>query len=205
MKRRSEFIESILLNYPLPPLYFNQDKTGRIRFVDGLQRSTAIFRYLKNEYALIDLERLWWLNRKKFAELEPALQARIEDRKLNCYVLKPSVPPGIVHDIFARINRGGMQLNRQEIRHGLHQGKATELLKRVASKPGYHEWIGKRLTPKRMRDEEAALRCLAFARADPDNEYKDDMDKFLESAMVQINSASDKRSGIPSRRLSGYS
>jgi hypothetical protein len=98
----------------------------------------------------------------------------------------------VIHDIFARINRGGMPLNRQEIRHGLHQGKSTILLKQAAAVPAFHEWIGRRLTPDRMRNEEAVLRCIAFARADPEKDYKDDMDKFLESSMIQINSTSDK-------------
>jgi hypothetical protein len=190
-KQRSEFIESILLNYPLPPLYFNQDKSGRYIVVDGLQRSSSIYRFIKNEYPLMGLERLKWLNGQRFQELDPALQARIEDRKLNCYVLKPSVPMGVVQDIFARINRGGMPLNRQEIRHGLYQGKSTELLKRLAGMPAFSQWIGRRLTPQRMRNEEAALRCIAFSLADPEKDYKDNMDKFLESAMLQLNDAAD--------------
>ena len=191
-ERQSEFIESILLNYPLPPLYFNQDKIGRYIVVDGLQRSTSIYRFVKNEYQLKGLLRLTWLNDKRFLDLDPVLQARIEDRKLNCYILKPSVPMGVVHDIFARINRGGMPLNRQEIRHGLYQGKSTQLLEHVAAVPAFHSWIGRRLTPDRMRNEEAALRCIGFASADPDKDYKGDMDRFLESAMLHINAASDK-------------
>lgn len=190
-ERQSEFIESILLNYPLPPLYFNQDKAGRYIVVDGLQRSTSIYSFIKNKYPLGGLERLSWLNGKTFLQLDPVLQARIEDRKLNCYVLKPSVPMGVVHDIFARINRGGMQLNRQEIRHGLHQGKSIVLLAYVTSVPAFHEWIGRRLTPDRMRNEEACLRCLAFATADPEKDYKGDMDKFLESAMLRFNASAD--------------
>jgi hypothetical protein len=66
-KRRSEFIESILLNYPLPPLYFNQDKNGRYIVVDGLQRSSSIYRFIKDEYALTGLGRLRWLDNIKFS------------------------------------------------------------------------------------------------------------------------------------------
>lgn len=191
LTRRSEFIESILLNYPLPPLYFNQDRQGRYIVVDGMQRSSSIYRFLKDQYALEGLERLQWLNGRKFSELSPVLQSRIEDRKLNCYVLKPSVPMGVIYDIFARINRGGMELNRQEIRHGLHQGKSTTLLERLTSYPDFRDWIGHRLTPNRMRDEEACLRCVSFAMADLSKDYKGDMDKFLESSMVRLNTASD--------------
>jgi len=191
MTRRSTFIESILLNYPLPPLYLNQNREGHYLVVDGLQRSSSVYRFVKNEFKLSGLERLTWLNGLDFKGLDPALQSRIEDRKLLCYVLKPSVPLGVVYDIFARINRGGIQLNRQEIRHGLFQGRSTRLLKRLAAKSEFKDWIGCRLDPKRMGDEEAALRCVAFFLLDPENDYRGDMDKFLESAMVKMNKASD--------------
>ena len=176
--KRSEFIESILLNYPLPPLYLNQDKTGRYIVVDGLQRSSSVYRFIKGEYKLTGLGRLTWLNGKAFGDLDEGLRARIEDRKFNCYVLKPSVPMNVVYDIFARINRGGVVLNHQEIRHGLHQGKSTELLRRLVSVSAFHHWVGYRLTPNRMRNEEAALRCIAFAWADPERDYHGNMDSF---------------------------
>lgn len=186
--RRSEFIESILLNYPLPPLYFNQDRKGRYIVVDGLQRTSTVYRFVKNQFALTGLKKLSWLNGKRFSDLDPPMQARIEDRKLNCNVLKPSVKLDDVYDIFARINRGGMPLNRQEIRHGLYQGKATALLKAVAASPPFASWIGRRMPRRRMRDEEAALRCIAFTLMDPET-YRNDMDEFLGLAMGALNSA----------------
>lgn len=186
-EQRSRFIESILLNYPLPPLYLNQDRAGRYMVVDGLQRSTSVFYFLGSQFALQGLERLSWLNGSRFSELGPALRARIEDRKLLCYVLRPSVPLSVVVDIFARINQGGTELSRQEIRHALHRGKSTDLLGRLTETPAFGSWIGRRLRPDRMGDEEAALRCIAFMRMDPEKDYRGDMDKFLESMMLQIN------------------
>jgi Protein of unknown function DUF262 len=191
LKQRSEFIESILLNYPLPPLYLNQDREGRYIVVDGLQRSSSIYRFCKNEFALKELGRLTWLNGLTFSDLHPVLQSRIEDRKLLCYVLRPSVPLNVVYDIFARINRGGTPLNRQEIRHGLYQGKSTELLSHLVADDVFAAWLGRRLQPTRMGDEEAALRCIAFARVDPDKDYQGDMDKFLQRALDQLNGGTD--------------
>jgi hypothetical protein len=185
--RRSRFIESVLLNYPLPPLYLNQRRDGTYLVVDGLQRTSSIYRFVHNEYPLQDLETLTWLNGLQYDELEPLLRARIEDRKLNCYVLKPSVPFGVVHDIFTRINTGGMLLNRQELRHAFYQGPAIELLKRLAALPRYHDWLGKRLSPKRMGDQEAALRCIAFVRCEPATDYKGSMDTFLNNTLQSLN------------------
>lgn len=197
--RRSRFIESVLLNYPLPPLYLNQRKDGAYLVVDGLQRTSSVYRYIKGKYALQELETLHWLNGLYYGELEPLAKARIEDRKLACYVLKPSVPFGVVHDIFTRINTGGMVLNRQELRHAFYQGPATALLKDLANSTPYKDWIGDRLNPRRMGNEEAALRCIAFARVDPDVSYKGNLDSFLNDTLKQLNDkgAEAERLAIP--------
>jgi len=187
VKKKSRFIESILLNYPLPPLYLNQQDSGVYLVVDGLQRTSSFFQFMKDKYALQGLETLKWLNTKKFSDLEPIIQARIEDRKLNCYILKPSVPLGVVYDIFNRINTGGMALNRQEIRQALHQGPAIALLKNLVAQEPFSEWLGKRLNPKRMIDQEAVLRCIAFARIDGLKFYKGNPDKFLNDTLKQLN------------------
>ena len=193
LEQRSEFIESILLNYPLPPLYLNEDRQGRYIVVDGLQRTSSIFRFIQDEFALTGLETLAWLNGKKFSELGVRLQSRIEDRKLNCYVIKRTVPLDVVYNIFARINRGGVALNRQEIRHGLYQGNATTLLRRLAGSNPFAGWLGARMRPNRMGDEEAALRCIAFARPDAGKDYRGNMDNFLVAAMQQLNRADEQQ------------
>lgn len=191
-EQKSKFIESILLNYPLPPLYLSQDISGRLLVIDGRQRCQSIQEYLRDVYALAGLERLTWLNGKKFSELEPPLlQSRIEDRALNCYVLRPGVPLKVVYDIFARINRRGTPLEPQEIRNVVFQGPGSNLLGRLAAKPVFRDWIGDKLRSDRKQDQEAVLRCIAFARADIDKVYKGDMDKFLESALSRLNLVSE--------------
>ncbi len=188
IKKKSRFIESVLLNYPLPPLFLNQQVSGVYLVVDGLQRTSSVYQFVTNKYALQGLETLKWLNNRKFSDLESNIQARIEDRKLNCYVLRHSVPLSVVYDIFNRINTGGMQLNRQEIRHALYQGPATNLLKELAAQPVFSDWIGQRLKRSRMVDHEAVLRCIAFARTDPATTYNGNLDKFLNDALIQLNS-----------------
>lgn len=191
LTQQSRFIEAVLLNYPLPPLFLNQDREGRYLVIDGLQRTTTLKSFSENRFALQDLERLSVLNGKRWLDLPTELHSRIEDRTLNCYVLKPSVPLPVINDIFARINTGGTELNRQEIRHALYQGPATLLLDELSLVPEYKNWIGVLLSPSRMGDVEAALRCIAFARVDPETAYKDDMDGFLVGTMKELNASSE--------------
>ena len=80
--QQSQFIESVLINIPLPPLYVNQRADGKYIVVDGLQRTSTLNAYLKDKFALSDLKLLRHLNGRSFNTLEQKDQARIEDRKL---------------------------------------------------------------------------------------------------------------------------
>jgi uncharacterized protein with ParB-like and HNH nuclease domain len=186
-EQKSQFIESLLVNIPLPPLYVNQRSDGKYIVVDGLQRTTTLIDFVKDRFVLSDLKLLKNLNGHKFSTLQSQEQARIEDRKLLIYVIKPSVPLPMVYDIFHRINTGGTQLTRQEIRNCFYIGKATHLLKELSEKDYFRRAIDNGISPKRMKDREAILRYLAFKIQDYKVDYKNDMDAFLSEAMKKIN------------------
>lgn len=60
-RQKSRLIESILLQIPLPAFYFAEDKNGRMRVVDGLQRLSTVRDYVRggaSSFALADLEYL---------------------------------------------------------------------------------------------------------------------------------------------------
>lgn len=159
--------------------------------VDGLQRSSAIFDYLSDKYSLVGLDALSDLNGKSYSQLESDLQARIEDRELLLYILKPSVPMSIVYDIFNRINSNGTHLTRQEIRNCIYIGKSTLLLAELAETSEFKQAINNGLSWLRMKDREAVLRFFAFSPESAINEYKGDLDDFLGKTMRRINRMSD--------------
>ncbi|PTS89141.1 hypothetical protein DBR27_22935, partial [Flavobacterium sp. HMWF030] len=161
-QQKSQFIESIILNIPLPPLYFRKELNGDYIVVDGLQRTSTLNDFVSDKFQLSGLAALPDLNGNSFENLESRLQARIEDRKLLVYILQPQVPMKVVYDIFNRINTGGTKLERQEIRNCIFIGKSTDLLKLLASTNQFKEAIDGGISPTRMKDREAILRCLAF-------------------------------------------
>lgn len=185
--QKSQFIESIILNIPLPPLYFRKELNGEYIVVDGLQRTSTLNEYLSNNFNLVGLTALPNLNGKTFEMLESRLQARIEDRKLLVYILQPKVPMKVVYDIFNRINTGGTKLERQEIRNCIFIGHSTTLLKFLALTNEFKKAIDYGISSTRMKDREAILRCLAFTIFDFEKDYKNSMDDFLERAMKKIN------------------
>jgi hypothetical protein len=66
-------------------LYLNQIKEGKLIIVDGLQRTTALHKFVNDKFKLSGLEALTRLNGYTFPELKELpgdYQTRIEDKKL---------------------------------------------------------------------------------------------------------------------------
>lgn len=188
--QQSLFIESILLNFPLPPLYINKNLKGKYIVVDGRQRITTLRRFLKNEFRLEGLKAFPDLNGKNFEDLkviDSNYQSRIEDKKLLVYLIQPTVPLEMVYDIFNRINTGGTQLERQEIRNCIYLGKATKFLQKLASKENFKKAIDYGISDNRAKDQEAILRYLSFRLFDYKLDYKNSMNDFVENTMKHIN------------------
>ena len=191
-EQQSQFIESVILNFPLPAFYINKNIKGKYIIVDGRQRLTTLKRFLKDEFKLKGLKVLTKLNGKSFSEiieLDDIYQTKIEDKKLNVYVIQPSVPMAMVYDIFNRINTGGTQLQRQEIRSCIYLGKSTKLLEELADKEYFKKAIDYGISINRKKDQEAILRYISFKIMDYEKEYKNSLNDFVEDAMKKINSS----------------
>lgn len=178
--RKSELVESVLMGLPLPIFYFNQDKYGKLIVVDGRQRLTALFEYLNDTYSLIKLKILPRLNGLKFSQLPPHLAGRLEDYQIQAHVILPPTPERIKFDIFDRVNRGGMQLNKQEIRNALYQGEATRFLKRVVESEEFKKATGNAFAnEKRMKDKYLITRFVSFLLYKRRWLYDDEGNKYV--------------------------
>lgn len=190
-KQKSKFIESIILNFPLPPIYLNETKETTYIVIDGLQRSTALTQFYSGELELTGLEALPKYNGNKFKDLSETLQSKFENKKLTVFILKPSTPMVVIYDLFNRINTGGTQLNRQEVRNCIFIGKSTQLLKELAEQDHFKRAINGGVKDTRMKDREVVLRYVAFRWFDYHSEYTGDMSDFVETAMKKINKSDD--------------
>lgn len=196
-QRKIELVESVLMGLPLPIFYFNQDKYGRLIVVDGRQRLTALFEYMDDKFALNKLKILPQMDGLKFSDLTPVMASRIEDYQLQAHVILPPTPDRIKFDIFDRVNRGGVQLNKQEIRNALYQGEATKLLNRLVKSKAFVQATGYAFQKeKRMKDKYLVNRFIAvwFYRQglilEDDRSpyiYKDDIDELLGKGLDRLN------------------
>ncbi len=188
----SRFIESVILNFPLPAFYVNEQRDGKYVIVDGLQRTTTLHRFINNQFVLKNLKTLPNFNGQGFKDLPDAIQSKIEDKRLQFYVIRPSVPINVVYELFDRINTGGTPLNRQEVRNCIFMGRSTTLLNDLAQKPYFRKAIDNGVSPTRMKDKEVILRYLAFTIFDYNQDYQGDLSEFLERAMTKINEMSEQ-------------
>ena len=163
LKQKIELVESVLMGLPLPIFYFNRDKDGVLIVVDGRQRLGALFDFMNDKYALKDLKVLSKDFEKKFSELDQIYQSKIEDYQLLAYEIMPETPESVLFNIFDRVNRGGTQLNKQEIRNALYQGKSTVLLKEFAKSDLFSTATGYGLNKDtRQKAHYLLLRFISF-------------------------------------------
>lgn len=189
-KQRSRLVESVLLLIPLPAFYFSADEDGKMLVVDGLQRLSAIYDFVRSQsddkrYKLDKLEYLQnEVGKKYFKEIEGTLWARrIYSTQIIANVVDPQTPAQVKFDIFKRINTGGSPLNAQEIRHCMSKNRSRNFLKRLACTKIFNEATNNNLRDQiRMVDREVILRFCAFRlieNIEKDYAPMDTMDAFL--------------------------
>lgn len=194
----SRFIESMMLRFPIPPFYFNvafrenDSRKPHWEVIDGLQRLSALQRFFFGDpdgkkLVLKGLDFFPELNGKTAEELPRHLKRNIDSSQITLFLVYPNTPKQVKYRIFERVNTGGLKLNDQEIRHALNQGRAVEILA-SATKLGLRD-NGVLLDAGRMKDQELALRCLAFRIFDA-GEFPDSMKKFLDNAIEKLGAMS---------------
>ena len=182
--KQSKLIESVLTRIPLPVFYLAEDDQGRMVVVDGLQRLSTFKRFVDGELCL-SLPGQDELHNKRFGDLSPKLQNRVEDCNLIFYIMDAKVPDRARLDIFERVN-GGVPLTRQQMRNSLYMGEATRFLKTEARTDIFLAATGRSLNKDTMRDREFVNRFCAFQLLDLD-EYKGNMDDFLARVLREMN------------------
>jgi hypothetical protein len=106
--KKSKFVESMLLDIPIPLVYMMERSEGKIEVIDGQQRLEAVFDFFNNQYPLTGLTRLKHLNGKNLKDLktnDTTLQRKLEDFQIPVMIIKNESPPGIDIEIFKRLNQ----------------------------------------------------------------------------------------------------
>ena len=186
--KQSKLIESVLMRIPLPVFYLAEDSEGKMIVVDGLQRLSTFNRFVDGELHL-RLKEQDELDGKRFTDLSPMHQNRIEDCNLTLYIIDSKVPERARLDIFERVN-SGEPLTRQQMRNSLYSGPGTRLLKQEAGTPLFLKATGGSLRTSSMRDREFVNRFCGFQLL-PLDSYRGEMDDFLADTLKCLNQMGD--------------
>ena len=175
--KASRFIESLLLNLPVPPIFLSEEKDESLEVIDGQQRLVSIFKFLQplsgaangrsvpgglDPLTLIGLEVLSNLNGNNVTALSIPDRGKLWNTKLKTLKLPSDVHPDMKFELFIRLNLGSLNLNPQELRNCMFRGPYNDVITKLSKDHAFLELWGKARPDKRMLHGEYVLRFFAF-------------------------------------------
>ncbi len=177
-ERRAELRRIVDINGSLPVEIFSDDEyfeKFNLKLPSQLQRD-------QNPYDGLNYKTLG------------AFAQQFDLRPIRNVIIKQISPEGddsSVHEIFHRLNSGGVPLTAQEIRMGLYHSKFYEMLSRINTSDRWRRFVGLPEPDISLKDMEFLLR--AFALAMPGQAYNPPMSKFLNTFSKQAKKFSDEQ------------
>ncbi|MBE8993921.1 DUF262 domain-containing protein [Microcystis aeruginosa] len=204
--RKSRFIESLILGFPVPQIVLatNNKEKGKFIVLDGKQRLLTILQFYgdsatpNNSFTLKDLEFLDNLNGCQYQDLKNDfnlndISHQLDNQTIRTIVIRNWKTESFLHKIFLRLNVENTPLSSQELRQALHPGGFINFLDDRAIESQALKKIFKSSYPDfRMRDTDILLRYVAFHYYLSD--YRGDLKKFLDNACVSLNARWDQNS-----------
>lgn len=182
-KRKSLFIESILLNIPIPIFYAYNNDEELLSIIDGKQRLSTIRDFRNNSFQLSNLHHLKQFNNLKYCDLPEKVRLNFDRYQCSFYILNYMTPKRYIFDIFMRINTGSVPLTTQEIRNIFAKPKVRELLKRMSTCIEFRKVTRQKINDTRMDAQEMALRFIALRK---NYDFTQDKFVFTESSLSEL-------------------
>lgn len=176
-KTMSKFIESLLLSIPIPTIFLAENGDDTYEVIDGQQRLTTIFTFMKSKLGANEIERLpdnlreldvlelsgletlKQFNRKSYCDMAD-MQRKFNNVSLPVVIIKKDSTEDIKYDIFSRINSGSIKLNNQELRNVMYRGELIDALNTASQKEIVDKLFGSRpVLKKRFGYHEILLRA----------------------------------------------
>lgn len=161
--KSSQLIESIIMNVPIPPIYFAEEDNDKWLVIDGLQRLTSLLNFYNNEYKLKSLDIISELEGLKYKDLPPKAKSLLDSGMMRVNVIKKDSHPDIKYDIFMRLNKGAVTLNYQELRNCMYRGNLNNLAREITEEnEDFLTMIKLKKPHKRFLDVEMVIRYFAL-------------------------------------------
>ena len=204
--RKSRFIESLILGFPVPQIVLatNNKEKGKFIVLDGKQCLLTILQFYgdsatpNNSFTLKDLEFLDNLNGCQYQDIENdfnlnCILDQLDNKTIRTIVIRNWKTESFLHKIFLRLNVENTPLSPQELRQALHPGDFINFLDDRAIESQALKKIFKSPYPDfRMRDTDILLRYVAFHYYLSD--YRGDVQMLLDKTCKNFNKEWEKRS-----------
>ena len=120
-KQKSLLVESLLLNVPVPPVFFFENDLASYEVMDGQQRLNAIKEFLSGDFRLRGLTVLSSLNGRTYSKLPPRVRRGLDRASVSAIVLLQESQGKLKRAgtnkhyelrrfVFERLNTGGKRL-----------------------------------------------------------------------------------------------
>ena len=130
-------IDSMLKDYPIGLIYFNEPEAGRYEILDGQQRITSIGRFVTEKFAIKDKFGM----EQYFTGLTAEEREKILNYRLLVYICNGTEKE--IKEWFETINIAGVPLNKQELLNATYSGPFVTLAKATFSNsrnPQMQKW-----------------------------------------------------------------
>lgn len=205
--KQSQFIESLLLEMPIPAVFIIEVEEGKWELIDGLQRLSTFLHYRGqldapdldppirkgDKLNLVGCDILEELNGTSYDDLPLALQIRLKRSFLRVEAIRQDTDPHFRYYMFKRLNTGGELLSDQEVRNctiRLLNEEFNAFLIESSQNSDFKQCISS-LTEDRRRmmiDVELVLRFFAFKNNF--EEFRHDVSAFLTDYMERVSDKS---------------
>lgn len=205
---RSRFIESLLLEMPVPPIYVIEQEEGRYLLIDGLQRISSYLHlrgeleashldppvHLGEKLKLVDCDIVEELNGRTFDNLGTALQIRLKRAFVRVEVIRKGSDPRFKYHMFKRLNTGGEVLTPQQLRNctiRLLDATFNDFVIKLSNMKTFKKTTEALTTESQLGafDQELVLRF--FALKNYRAAFKHDVGDFLTEYMERVSDTED--------------
>jgi Protein of unknown function DUF262 len=197
-KRKSRFIESIVLGLPIPQIVLAEakDERGAFLVIDGKQRLLSLQQFAgvatDSPLVLTGLNFRVELNSKTYDDFQNDARLRnhrnaFDNQPIRTVVVKNWQKEDVLYLIFHRLNSETLPLSPQELRQALHPGPFLRFAAEYTqSLGGIHKALGIHKPDFRMRDVELFVRFFAFQYSLA--MYNGNLKSFLDNECKRLNS-----------------
>lgn len=203
-KDKTEFIESILLNIPIPNILLGEDinNKGKFLVIDGKQRLLTLaefygvqlddetpsrkrFSKLQNPQILTELKGLTYADFETRGMKEKDL---LDNYTIRTNLLRNIPNAKYLYLVFTRINTGSEPLSPQELRQSIYPGPFMDYISSYSDTTEINNLLNlDGLLHSRMKDTELLLRCYSFKFRF--TKYNNSISNFLDGTVEEFNNS----------------